>query len=88
MSFPFQGQLICTGCGEPHQDDSSIIEPLPEPAKVGESEPGSQEKPAAEATTMEATEEGRVGLPLLLEEDEEEPGSGDLVRVYVQINGF
>ncbi|KAL9963663.1 hypothetical protein ACROYT_G027190 [Oculina patagonica] len=73
------GQLICTGCGEPYQEDSSIIEPLPEPARAHEPEPASQEKPVAEATAVEATEGGRVGLPLLLEEEEEEEqGSGDL----------
>ena len=75
-----QGQLICTGCGEPYQEDSSVIEPLPEPATVHESQLESQEKPAAEATAVEVTEGGRVGLPLLLEEEEEEEqGSGDLV---------
>ena len=77
-----QGQLICTGCGEPNQDESSIIQPLPEPATVHESKLASQEKSVVEATALEATEGGRVGLPLLLEEEEEEEqGSGDLVGV-------
>jgi len=77
-----QGQLICTGCGEPNQDESSIIEPLPEPATAHESALASQEKSVVEATVVEATEGGRVGLPLLLEEEEEEEqGSGDLVGV-------
>jgi len=77
-----QGQLICTGCSEPNQDESSIIEPLPEQATVHESKLASQEKSVIEATVVEATEGGRVGLPLLLEEEEEEEqGSGDLVRV-------
>ena len=75
-----QGQLICTGCGEPNQEESSIIEPLPEPATAHKSEPASQEKPVTEATVMEDTEGGRVGLPLLLEEEEEEEqANGDLV---------
>ena len=77
-----QGQLICTGCGELNQDESSIIEPLPEPATAHKSEPASQENPGTEATAAEATEGGRAGLPLLLEEEEEEEqGSGDLVQV-------
>lgn len=75
-----QGQLICTGCGEQNQEESSIIEPLPEPVTVHKSEPVSHEKPVTEATVVEATEGGRLGLPLLLEEEEEEEQrSGDLV---------
>ena len=78
----FQGHLICTGCGEPNQEDSAIIEPRPEAAADQEPESAVQEKPVAEAAAVEPTEGGRVGLPLLLEEEEEEEpfqGSGDLV---------
>jgi len=75
-----QGQLICTGCGELNEQESSIIEPLPEPGTAHKSELTSQEKPAAEATAVAATDGGRLGLPLLLEEEEdEERGSVDLV---------
>lgn len=75
-----QGKLICTGCGEPNEQESSIIEPLPEPATAHKSELTSQEKPDVEATAVAATDGGRLGLPLLLEEEEdEEEGSGDLV---------
>lgn len=75
------GQLICTGCGEPNQEDSAILE-LPSEI-VADKEPEStvQEKSGQPATG--ATEGGRMGLPLLIEEEEEEEeeaghNSGDL----------
>ena len=75
-----QGRLICTGCGEPNPEDSKVIEPASvEAATAQEPEPAAQN---AELPVVETTEGGRVGLPLLLEEEEEEElyqGSGDLV---------
>ena len=78
-----QGHLICTGCGESSQKGSSAIEPAPGRATADqEPEPAVQDRPAVEAPVVEAAEGGRVGLPLLLEEEEEEElhqGSGDMV---------
>lgn len=76
----FQGHLICTGCGEPNPKDSKVIEPASERAATAqEPEPAAQN---VDVPVVEATEGGRVGLPLLLEEEEEEEpyqGRGDLV---------
>ena len=75
-----QGHLICTGCGEPNPEDSEVIEPASVGAATAqEPEPAAQN---VDVPVVETTEGGRVGLPLLLEEEEEqEPyqGSGDLV---------
>ena len=75
-----QGHLICTGCGEPNLEDSKVIEPASVGAATAqEPEPAAQN---VDVPVVETTEGGRVGLPLLLEEEEEEEpyqGSGDLV---------
>lgn len=75
-----QGHLICTGCGESNPEDSEVIEPASVAAATAqEPEPAAQN---VDVPVVETTEGGRVGLPLLLEEEEEEEpyeGSGDLV---------
>lgn len=75
-----QGHLICTGCGEPNPEDSKVIEPASVGAATAqEPEPTAQN---VDVPVVETTEGGRVGLPLLLEEEEEEEPyqcSGDLV---------
>jgi len=78
------GRLICTGCGEPNQDESTIVEPTAEGTAEQETDTV-QEKPVGEAPVVEATEGGRVGLPLLLEEEEEEEPfqeNGDMVQGF------
>ncbi|XP_022790693.1 transmembrane protein 232-like [Stylophora pistillata] len=76
------GQLICTGCEEPKQAESLVVETLPDTGATHKTETTNQDKQGVTAAPVgNTTEGGRVGLTLLLEEEEEEQGNGDLVQV-------
>lgn len=73
------GHLICTGCEEPKQAESLVVETLPDTGATHKTETTNQDKQGVTAAPVgNTTEGGRVGLTLLLEEEEEEQGNGDL----------
>ena len=59
--------------------ESLIVEPTPETGAAHDTKTSHDKPVATGAPVMDAAEGGRVGLPLLLEEEEEEQGSGEMV---------
>ena len=82
FSCLFQGHLICTGCEDPNQKESLAVETTADTGATTKTKTTNQGEQGATAVPVgNATEGGRMGLPLLLEEEEEEQGSGDMVWV-------
>lgn len=73
------GHLICTGCEDPNQKESLAVETTADTGATTKTKTTNQGEQGATAVPVgNATEGGRMGLPLLLEEEEEEQGSGDM----------
>ena len=82
FSCLFQGHLICTGCEDPNQKESLAVETTADTGATTKPKTTNQGEQGATAVPVgNATEGGRMGLPLLLEEEEEEQASGDMVWV-------